>query len=384
MSVKIAIVTLYYRNANYGGLLQSYALQNKLGIMGYDAKQIRYDLNSGYETTKKKASLMDKTVFFFNRIKNYRWRQQYKKYAKRLQVFEESIPHTQTVNAESIKSLIDDFDIFVCGSDQIWNPIGWQPTLFLDFLPDEKYRFSYAASIARDELTKSEIDYVSQFIKKFDSVSVREKKSAAILRESIPDLQVEVMPDPTLLLYEQEWKYLPIPAAEKILKQEKPYIFAYFLGTNLQQRNKCIEFADSRGLNIFFIPYMNKTSFKWDNKHKKYILNNVGVEKFLSLIKNAELVLTDSYHGTVFSAIFHKAFFVFNRFADNDRKSMNSRIVTLLEELGIVNRFITSVKEIVVYQLSSDEIVKIHKNLKRLNATGTQYLKRVINTYQEK
>lgn len=171
MNKKIAILTLYYHNYNYGGLLQAYALQKAITDLGYQAEQISYKLESGYDGWNPiKASIKKPMAYLYHGAKYGKWFDQYTVRQKKFEAFAENIPHTEVVTAQTISELSNQFDCFVCGSDQIWNPIGWQPTLFFDFLPDDKKRISYAASIARDELTEEEYAFMEPYLDKFLSL----------------------------------------------------------------------------------------------------------------------------------------------------------------------------------------------------------------------
>lgn len=376
---KIAILTLYYNNANYGGLLQAYALQKVISEMGYTCHQISYDLNSGYSSLNEdKVGKKEKFIILINRIKNFVWRKHYKRYSTVLKKFERSIPHTVLVNASNIGELLNKYDVFICGSDQIWNPIGWQPNLFLDFAIGKK-KVSYAASIARDTLSISEIEYIQRYVKSFSAISVRETITAELLNKSMTECAVEVMPDPTILLATKDWKKIAIVNGEREKRiGNKPYIFAYFLGDDLKQRNKCIKYAQKKGMIIYFIPYMNSKIFIWESTHKKYMLNYVSVNEFLYLIKNAEMVLTDSFHGTVFASIFKTSFYVLNRSLGSNIQSMNSRIMTLLNELELENRYIKDIYTIQDYKYSERELQNISINLERLRQVGIEFLKNVL------
>ncbi|HEM5148845.1 TPA: polysaccharide pyruvyl transferase family protein, partial [Streptococcus suis] len=160
-----------------------------------------------------------------------------------LKLFEKKIPHSKKVTKNSIKDLNSKYDLFVCGSDQIWNPIGWQTTFFLDFAT--KPKISYAASVARDSLSKDEVEFISGLTSDFSSLSVREQTTSKFLTNEL-GMEFEVVPDPTLLLSREEWE-TKFPNKTKN-ENKRPYIFAYFLGFNSEQRNDCIKFAKSKGL----------------------------------------------------------------------------------------------------------------------------------------
>ena len=368
MRIRVAILTLYYKNSNYGGVLQAYALQKALAKIGCEAKQISYQLESGYKKSnilyRVIRGIYRKFMFLFN-IKWYIKRTQHE---KQIYEFAESIPHTKVVDVNSINNLSYDFDMFVCGSDQIWNPIGWQSTLFLDFVPEDKYKTSYAASVARDNLDKKELDFIKKNLYKFKAVSVREERTAELLNEYINDKHIDVMPDPTILLTKDEWTEVIAPRLEK-----DPYIFAYFLGNEFKQREQAINYAKERNLKIIFIPYLRKDMYSWDINHLIYMKEGIGVPEFLSLIKNAEEVVTDSFHGAVFSAIFEKQMWILTRFKKNDARSMNSRLDTLVHELGIESRLISEFNK---EQFIEDiDMKNVTKKMDSLKEKGVSYLK---------
>ena len=107
---------------------------------------------------------------------------------------------------------------------------------------------------------------------------------------------------------------------------------------NFEKRNKIIWDAEQKGYKVVFVPYMDKRAYDWDCQHATYTMEGIGVPEFLSLIKYAEYVVTDSFHGTVFSLIFHTPFYSFYRFKSGEKDSMNSRISTLLQEFGLSDR----------------------------------------------
>ena len=156
---KVGILTLYYENINYGALLQAYALQKTIENLGYLAEQISYALNSGYPNERLKEQLKP-LIDIYRHLKHREWHRYRDPYEKIIYKFADEIPHSKKVTAKNISSLNKKYDIFVCGSDQIWNPIGWQSILFLDFVNKGKKKIAYAASVARDYLSDNEIEFV--------------------------------------------------------------------------------------------------------------------------------------------------------------------------------------------------------------------------------
>lgn len=367
---KIAILTLYYKNFNYGGILQSYALQKVIENMGFDAKQISYVMESNIEGWNSvKWKMRKKIARIYHYIRYGNWMKKFEQRREKISNFSRKIPHTAVVTVSDIGNLSNDFDCFVCGSDQIWNPIGWQPTFFWDFLPEDKPRFSYAASVARDKLTKQQLEFMRKYLIKFNVISVRENNTTEMLNKNYKDLNVYTMPDPVILLSRKQWE-----AVVKTFPIKEKYILAYFLGNDITNRDKAIRYAGRHKLKIIFVSYINKNDYIWEKNNKDSLAPVMGIEDFVSGIANAELVLTDSFHGAVFSSIFNIPFYVMSRFKKNDQLSMNSRLETLLNDLGIPNRNCDDIEKHENYKWKKEEIDSINCNLSRLRSKGISFL----------
>lgn len=371
---KIAILTLYHNNYNYGGLLQSFALWKVLEGQGYDARQISYVLDSGYPGYSK--NFIQPVKDFAKSVLYGSYYTGVKKRRKAMNIFEAEIPHTDEVTAQNIQKLNDSFDTFVCGSDQIWNPIGWQNTLFLSFVNPGRRKIAYAASMARESLTHEEAEYAYKMTRDFYAISLREEKSLAAMQQYYPDFRADIMPDPTLLLEQNEWKAL---AALGETGDKGDYIFAYFLGTDNDNREMAIQYARERHQKIYFINYLDLANRQWEKSHKNVMCPKgiVEVPDFLALIQNASLVITDSFHGAVFSSIFHTPYVTMNRFKNSDKNSMNSRIDTLMATLNI-NRKIESLNATHDYSLSDEETRNIDTALRMQRKKGIDFLNRAI------
>lgn len=376
---KIGILTLYHDNHNYGGLLQSYALCKVLNDLGYDARQISYVLSSGYPEYNTSKARIKRALRPVSEISKYLiyggWYKAYTERCRNLLDFEHSIPHTEEVTAQNIIKLNSYFDTFVCGSDQIWNPIGWQDTLFLSFVKPGKKKIAYSASMARDSFAKEDAEYALRMMHGFTAISLREEQSIKALRQWDSGFNAEVMPDPTMLLNRDQWS-----AIESDRKPCNHYIFAYFLGKDLSQREQAIQYAKEHGVKIFFINGLDKENRNWEKANKEYMLDHVSVPDFLSLINKADLVITDSFHGAVFSSIFQTNFIVMNRFQSGDKESMNSRIEALMRILGI-NRIVS---ELDIYDnkknfpLSEIEKKNINSALIKQRQKGIEFLGKYI------
>ena len=367
--VKIGIISLYCNNPNYGGLLQAYALCKALRKLGYDCKQICFNsrpkkskISREFDILKTKINHPLKKVFYG------KWYNDFCKGKQLLKEFELSIPHTKVVNSETISELNKDFDAFICGSDQVWNPSWWRDTYFLSFAESSKKKIAYAASMARNQLTSAEADYALRMMRGFSAISLREIESVKALINFNPSFDAQVMPDPTLLLTADEWNQI---ICETVVR--KPYIFAYFLGDNNIEKNAAIAYAKSVGKNIVFINSLIPDNKKWETDHQDIIISDIGVPEFLSLIQHADLVITDSFHGTVFSSIFNVPFLTINRSKNDSKKSMNSRITTLMNILGI-QRNIDIIECGKDYSFTLEEKKLMNRALEKQRSRGIAFL----------
>lgn len=359
---KIAIITEYYNSSNYGGNLQAYALTRYLNENKVFAEQLPYkrpyksfwhELHEVEGWGKKIELLIKKTV------QKTLKRKDFKRIRKRRELVMEfgrqQIPHNETAfsddelqtaktdpNSEIAKKL-QQYSAFVTGSDQVWRTTK-KEAYFLTFVSEGKKKISYAASIAKTSLQEDEKDFFRTSLKDFDAISVREK-SDAVLLDSICEQEIEWVVDPTLLLDETQWSNICSPR----LRKEK-YAFCYLLGGEKNARKIAKEYAHKHGLKLLTMPYLTQEypfeDFSKSGKNEERLFE-VGVEEFLSLIRYANAIFTDSFHAVVFSGIFKKQYFVFDRPLG---VSMNSRIKSLLEIYETLERFcVTAEKENLKY-----------------------------------
>lgn len=325
--MRIGIITHYYKSENYGGNLQAYALCKVLAKLGHQAEQISFhrsvSKNLKYRISESVSKLIASRHIDVNRQLRMRKR-------AILKFNENVIPHSDVYTEKNIQDSLEHYDAFITGSDQVWHPSAYCDAYLLSFVPNTKIKLSYAASIATDVLP----DHLKKKYKKeldtFNAISVREDNAVRLLRSiSINDAVVTL--DPTLLLDSEEWKTIlePCPINEK-------YLFCYFLGDDLLERNVAKAYAVKHGLKIVTLPCLLGKFRKCDMNFGDYPLYHVSPGMMLSLIKNAEYVFTDSFHATVFSLIFKRQHFVFQRAG---AKSMSVRIETLTKLFGTQNYF---------------------------------------------
>ena len=212
-------------------------------------------------------------------------------------------------------------DVYIAGSDQIWNPIfpnGKDPSFFLQFVHSNKTRISYAASLSVDDLSPEDSARMTPWLKGLTSISVREPGSVSLLnRLGISSISVC---DPVFLLSKEEWLKL-IPSENST----PPYVLVYDFDGNPMIRQAAEKLSKEHGLKIFTLQKLGYGD--------RYIAD-AGPLEFLHLIKNASVVLSNSFHATAFSIIFEREFYVFDR---SDK--INSRMRDLLCSLDLYHRY---------------------------------------------
>ena len=227
---------------------------------------------------------------------------------------------------------------FLLGSDQLWLPSNIAAGYYtLSYIPEKVRKISYATSFGVSNLPPKQAQCAKEFLPRFDYLSVREKSGQTLIKD-LTGLDAQLVCDPTLLLTDRQW--LDIVGEKRIVKEK--YIFCYFLGNNPLSRACARKLSKATGLKIVALQQLDMY-VKDDAKFADIAPYDVDPAGFVNLIKNAEFVCTDSFHGTVFSVIFHKRFFSFRRFFKKSTMSTNSRIDSLLGVLGLDDRIIESV-----------------------------------------
>lgn len=330
---KVGLATCFIDN--YGACLQAYALQKKIKDLGFDCKILNYTQPDGYHNENLRSRVVYSPILLpvFSLMKKdfrnthesiIKFNQFRKKYLK----FTKHLPTTESVYKADL-----DFDAYVCGSDQIWNPLlfnGNEPIYFLDFAKENQKKIAYAASIGVSDFPEECKQDFKQLLSGFDYIGVREIEGKNIV-EQVAGVPADVVLDPTLLLDKQDWgKIANNP------KISEPYIFCYLFG----ERPYIGEFVDYvkkiTGYKVVCIPFTDR-----ERNSDNLNITTAGPLEFLGLIKNAELVITDSFHATAFSINFNTPFYSLLRNSDNEKNNMNSRIYSILELSGLIDRMVT-------------------------------------------
>ncbi len=319
-------------STNYGSCLQAYALQAVISQMTVGGEPCEYAILNSTGIRKKEAvSNKPKVGSIKQRIKGslYRIIRRYRR--NQFGHFERNYLHfVDCQNRTELKELNQRFDAFLCGSDVIWNFAysKGDSLFFLDFA--EKYKFSYAASLGKAsleavregiDLSEPVEDIFRRYVARLDGVSVREEYARKLLAP-YTDKTIEVTCDPTLLLTEEDWMKIADPK-----KQKGRYIFAYSTSTRSNYVSFLKQLQHQTGLPVVQITWSGVDAIKQRS------LAFPTPQRWLRLLHDAEYVVTNSFHGTVFSVLFHKKFFVAIQGERNVRN--NVRLYDFLNTLGL-------------------------------------------------
>lgn len=317
---------------NYGATLQAYALQEYLESLGHNVEiidyrlptHIRYELFKPYPQGRIyniiKAIPLLKYILcpLKNRKMLLTWgrKNSFDNFDKKFLLISAKTYH----NISEIQANPPIADVYIAGSDQIWNTAalnGKDPGYYLDFGNKNTKRISYAASFGVSKINVDYEGFVKNELLKFDSISVREKSGLEILNKL--DIKGTVVVDPVFLLSKQQW-------IEKLRLKEKceNYIFLYdFLHDDDNIKDFALSLSKETGLPIWSIndfgpaPYADKQ------------INNAGPIEFLQYLLNAKFVISNSFHATAFSLILQKEFTTFPLVSQRNSSRMSDLLSTL-------------------------------------------------------
>lgn len=336
MKKNIVIVT-FNKAHNYGAMLQEYALLKKTSEIGHAevlnyndfniAKNYKY-IGLGYGTFIERIKIIIKYIIFFriNKKRYYAFDRFEKKFIK--------LTKEICNGVEDVDSCIKNTDILIAGSDQVWNPQitnGLSDIYTLNFGRKNVKRISYAASIGRSQIDKIMENEYKEKLSNLDCISVREESGAATLKKIIKDKEINVVLDPTLLLTKSEWENFS--SNSKFIDNKTKYILAYIVEKNPEQIKIVNQISHKTGLKVIHFEKMNR----YKNSLKSAYTANP--QEFVELIRNAEYIVTTSFHATVFSIIFNKKFWTIPHVVTG------SRVTDLLKTFNIESRAIKTLEE---------------------------------------
>ena len=362
--MKIGILTTYF-SQNYGAALQAYALLTKLKQLGFDAELIAYQERHGSHYSPQKWLEAQRCLSIRNRIirklKNAVIKLQHcfsdeHNEAIRNAKFSDFISSYLTLSSKAFSSSQDfletvpqmNYDAFICGSDQIWNPIvhNFDDVYFLNF-PTHALKIAYAPSIAYNNFTETELQRLGKAIGSIDVLSVREISTVTQLQPYVNKKLHHVI-DPTFLLKKAQW--LQLKSSETFSGK---YILVYLLGYNEQSKiiQKIIsQYAINNNCRIICLPYTG-ICFTSPNVSVEYRYD-IGPNDFIQLLNGAFCVFTNSFHATALAINLNISFFVVS--ARERNHGLQSRISDLLEITSLSEQKIFSDQNIIEKPVTID------------------------------
>lgn len=376
---KVGLVTYY--GDNYGACLQAYALSNVIEQYDCCCEIIDINIEQKQEQHKKcffqlirklmailkarnsyKRALLGPKVRNSNRIRNISF-----------DIFRKEYLKIKTNNCRQEKEFYDNpplYDVYVCGSDQIWNPTfgeRCEPLYFLDFCPTGSQKIAYAPSVGVSQLEKKYQDEFSKLLKNFDAISVRENNTVDLL-ENLCDKEIVNVLDPTLLLH-SEYDVL----ISKSNVQFKDYIFCYLFGEEPYIAQVKDKIKKITGLKVISIPFVEREYFADD-----ILVDDGGPNEFLCLIKYAKLVVTDSFHATAFSINFNVPFISLLRQSEKNKSEMSSRLRSLLSQVDLEERLVKP-GDSLPHNLINMDFGKANNKLNELRKKSRDFLDKSLN-----
>lgn len=352
--MKIGILT-FQTTTNYGAALQCMALTQKMNLLGAECETIYYKC-ANIEKREIRGSifsngLVKAPIKVLSNMQN----------KKKKHVIESFLKVNCKMSSEkyekqNITLANEKYDKFVSGSDIIWemNVTGGDYTYLLDFVSDDRKKFSYSSSFGYSIIPPKYRKDSIKYLKKYQLISTRENEGSTIIKNEL-GISVPVTLDPTLLLSSKEWELY-----EEEYKIEGSYIFLYFDDSEHIALNKAIELAKKYDCKVLYLnDSLKRTKYTSD-------IHNVSVGQFLWLIHHAKHVVTGSYHGVLFSINYNVPFYYYNR-------AHQSRIDTIIDNLSISEK---SLKNEMISEIFN--WTDINNKLVCLREQSIKYLKRII------
>ena len=342
--MRIAITT-WHNGPNCGTFLQCFGLYQYLTMRGHYVILIDYRHNSKDFIKRGLKYYLNNPLGLLKR-KIVDWRKKKKEIVlqspfkdlilerdKRMALQWQNIPITKIVStAEEFEALNKDFDVFIAGSDQIWNPTMLNRSYMLDYVHNDKIKAAYGPSIGIGTILPEQRKVYKKYLTTFDFIGVRERMLFNVLKEELPQKNLMHVLDPSML-YPKDL-YLEMARLPDGIHAGK-YVLCYFSMNNEFEESIVRSYALEYNLKIVVMAMFGKS---WC-VHDATILC-VDPQEFIGLIANAAVVFTSSFHCTIFSIMFHKELFVFESKQPSKSADTNQRYIEQLDNYGIERRYI--------------------------------------------
>lgn len=387
MAKKVGIVSCYFKH-NYGSMLQAYATQKILDDMNIENETINIDKNIDFSNGKKKYYMGQVFNFQFiksklgmiklkldkkinkNLGKNISIRD--KKYEEFRKTFRLTEPYK--TYAELNEKAEKDYSSVIVGSDQLWLPVNVVADYYtLNWVPEDVNKISFSTSFGVSVIPEKYKESYKKFLNRINYLSTREVAGQKIIKE-LTGRDATLVCDPTLLFNKNEW--MSIQKEESIIKGK--YIFCYFLGKNIEHRKFAERLKEKTGYKIVSLNHADEY-VKYSDMFADEAPYDVGPAEFLNMIRNAEYVCTDSFHGTVFSLINNVKFFTFRRYNSKSKVSTNSRIDSLLGIVNLKERLINGDEDVEKEIEKKIDFENVNIKLEEFRNTSKEFLKNALS-----
>ena len=381
-------VCLKYTQNNYGSKLQALATVKMFEQLGLEYEIIRYNKKTlGFYA--KSLPRFFNVVFLHDRYEQFQQKLAMKKYpevGKQIEIrnaafdsfdlhFENHLSPVYKSYSHLKKSCEENYNQVITCSDQLWSPSALGSGFYnLMFVSENTPKVSWASSFGVSKIPWYQLGRTKAYLNRIENISMRENKGAEIVKE-LTGKDVPVLMDPVFAFNKKEWEdFVPV---------EKPewenYIFCYFLGPNGEHRKAAKELARKTGKKIVTLRHLDRYVPE-DESFGDVVLYDVTPNRFLNILRNADCVCTDSFHGTAFSILNEKQFMVFNRYSNTSANSKNSRIDSVCQLLGLNDCRFTTIEELEEKMNTPIDYEAVAKEVEQYQNKTKAYLKETLLT----
>lgn len=391
------VVIMHPGQNNYGTSLQGFATIKKVADIGYDYEIIRY------KKEKSLAFFLKNLIGYIRSggVEKYFYRRNKKKDLKNHREYREtrsvrtaavdkfkcryfdSVSHVYNGYA-ALEKGSENYGVIFVGSDQVWGPLSLYTGFYnLLFVNNSVPKFSYASSFGVSEIFPWQKKGVAGFLNRMDMIGVREQRGKEIVEE-LTGKKATVVCDPTFLLTKDEWmtsilSWEKEKGGRKDYNLTRPYILSYVLGEREDVRTQIKKLREESGLKVVNLPHIDNYHAMDDNLGDINLFD-VDPFDFIRLIEGAEYVVTDSFHGSVFSILMHKKFITFYRKPQSEKGNTNSRIDSLFNLFGLSDRLFngdifSQIKKEIDYNYVDDKVDTLRQESIIFLAKGLQLKK---------
>ena len=382
---KLVGLCIVHRNHNYGSILQSYATIAELEALGIDYEIINYSHPKSIKFYIRALGRLRSKDTLYSKMRSFK-RKMGKKlhpdYARndsvRARKFDDFISTRFSNYSKPLHSYEElcrysrKYSDVLVGSDQLWLPSGMDTNFYnLMFVPDEINKIAYAASFGVSDIPNFQKEKTKEYLERIQFISLREESGQRIVN-ALTGRFAPVILDPTMVLTKEQWD----SKIEYHRIVEDDYIFCYFLGKNAEQRKEVVKLSHETGLKTVVLRHLDEYIAD-DEKFGDIALYDVGPSEFVNLIRYAKYVCTDSFHGSVFSIIYHKQFISFNRYKEG-ANSRNSRLDTLFANIGVSRKYRSDLLSEIEKKIEWGEV---DKRLEELRLSSETYIKEALGIF---